>query len=279
MAVTEAQAAEHTVPGDPALTHGWEPTTAISDTLLRQFVFAYADRTAAMAVSVGGRAESDPDACRADLASPFVYDNAVVLLRPPTLDSLTETVRKAYAFYPDDRSWVLVSVWPLPDLSPYGLVLEGHPPLMFRAPAGALPAPPAELRIATVRTPGELADFRQVLVDGYPLADGTGAFVALDAVQDVLTLFVGYVDGQPVSVAGSAAQHGVLEIDWVATLPTHRGRGYGAALTAAAVGVAPDLPAVLIASDDGRRVYERMGFVSLLRATMWAHTPDWSRPL
>lgn len=267
----------------PALTDGWEPSAPVGDTLLRRFVFAYADRTAAMAASVGGRAEADDTVSMADMASSFRYDNAVVLLNPPTVDSLTETVKRAYRFFPEHRSWVLLSVWPLPDLSPHGLSLEGHPPLMFRAPmhaqSGGPSGVPADLRIERVRTEAQLADFRRVLIDGYPLADGTGGFVVLDALHDVLTLFVAYVDDVPVSVAGAAANHGVVEVDWVATLPGHRGRGYGQALTAAAAGIEPGLPAVLIASDDGRRVYERMGFVSLLRTSLWARTPDWSHPL
>ena len=285
VAVTEAQAVpQPREPDSPALTDGWEPTAPVADTLLRRFVFAYAHRTAAMAASAGGRAEADDWASMADLGSPLRYDNAVVLLRPPISDSLTETVRQAYRFFPDRRSWVLLSMWPVPDLSPHGLSLEGHAPLMFRAPGGASSGVPAGLHIETVRTDTDLEDFRQVLVDGYPLPDGTGAFgagasVAIDAMHDVLTLFVGYVDGEPVSVAGAAANHGVVEVDWVATSPAHRGRCYAQALTAAAIAVAPDLPAVLIASDAGRRVYERMGFVSLVRATVWARTPDWSRPL
>ena len=48
-----------------------------------------------------------------------------------------------------------------------------------------------------------------------------------------------------------------------------RGRGYGAAITAATIGVDPSKPATLIASDLGRAVYERLGFVAILRVTYW----------
>jgi hypothetical protein len=40
-------------------------------------------------------------------------------------------------------------------------------------------------------------------------------------------------------------------------------------VTWAATVAAPALPAVLLASDPGRPVYERMGYLPLLRATMW----------
>ena len=47
---------------------------------------------------------------------------------------------------------------------------------------------------------------------------------------------------------------------YVAALPAARGRGVGAAVTWAATLCQPELPAVLVASDDGRPVYERMGY-------------------
>ena len=89
----------------------------------------------------------------------------------------------------------------------------------------------------------------------------------------LLHLRVGYADGGPVATAGAAVHHGIVEIDWVATLPGVRRLGYGAAITAAVVDVAPELPAVLIASDDGQGVYRRLGFLDLFRITMWEHPP------
>lgn len=43
-------------------------------------------------------------------------------------------------------------------------------------------------------------------------------------------------------------------------------------MTMAAARVEPDRPALLIASDDGRGVYRRLGFVPLLRYTLWLGT-------
>jgi len=58
-------------------------------------------------------------------------------------------------------------------------------------------------------------------------------------------------------------------VAYVAALPAARGRGAGAAVTWAATVCRPDLPAVLVASDDGRPVYERMGFLAVERWTAW----------
>src|SRR5205085_10965451 len=66
---------------DTHLTHGWEPELAVYDPLLRRFLFAFADRLAAMADGVGGRLRRTPEAAYADPHSAFVFDNGVGLLQ------------------------------------------------------------------------------------------------------------------------------------------------------------------------------------------------------
>ena len=112
-----------------------------------------------------------------------------------------------------------------------------------------------------------------MLAAGYPVPAGDVPVAEPGIVGSVVRLFLGSVAGRAVGVAGSAVHHGLVEVDWVAVLPEARGRGYGAALTAAAAAVAPDLPAVLLASDDGRPTYRRLGFIDLFRVTMWEHPP------
>jgi GNAT superfamily N-acetyltransferase len=138
------------------LTTGWEPDTPLDDSVLRQFVFAYADRVAWMAQATHGRVDRDAAACIADAGSAFGYDN--------------------------DR-------------------------------------------------------------------------------------------GEPVATAGACTAGGIVEVDWVSTLPSHRSRGIGAAITAAAASTDPTRPAVLLASDDGRGIYRRLGFLDLVRLTIWEHQP------
>jgi hypothetical protein len=52
-------------------------------------------------------------------------------------------------------------------------------------------------------------------------------------------------------------------------MPETRRRGVGRAVTYAATFADPAANAVLIASDDGVGVYERMGYIRLLRLTLW----------
>jgi hypothetical protein len=58
-------------------------------------------------------------------------------------------------------------------------------------------------------------------------------------------------------------------VEFVAVLPDARGKGAGAAVTAAATTAFDGQPAALIASDDGQPVYERLGYLRLERWTVW----------
>lgn len=58
-------------------------------------------------------------------------------------------------------------------------------------------------------------------------------------------------------------------VELVSTRDKVRGRGYGAELTAAASVAAPDRPAMLIASDDGRAFYECLAYMCLQSHTLW----------
>ncbi len=255
------------------LTTGWEPGLPPDDTITRRFVLAYAERIAAMAGRTGGRQKWVDGARMADLRSPFGYDNAVVVTRPLGEAEWPDLVAAADAFFPAPRWWVLLSVFPTPDLTAHGLVRVGHPPLMLRPP-GPTPVPAPGLDVRPVTDAATLADFRSVLVEAYGLAAAERPAIADPAlVGSMLQLRVGYADGVPVATAGAAVHHGIVEVDWVATLAPARRRGFGAAITSAVVDVAPDLPAVLVASDDGQGVYRRLGFLDLFRITMWEHPP------
>lgn len=256
------------------LTHGWEPELSADDSLLRRFVLATADRSGQIAMLVGGRALRTDALAAADPASPVLFDNVAVLLQPPEYIDLAGAMRELAGFYPPERHFVLLSAFPTPDLAPYGLELMGHPPFMFRPPGGTRPVPPAGLTIREVQDAATLADFTRTLVTGYPMPGGARSTVADARILDAsIRLFVGYVDGQPVATAGARIGHGVVDVEWVATLATHRRRGIGAAVTWAATLADPSLPAVLIASDNGQPVYEAMGYLRLQRLTMWHRRP------
>jgi predicted GNAT family acetyltransferase len=82
-------------------------------------------------------------------------------------------------------------------------------------------------------------------------------------------MWVGWEGDQPVSAAATFIEAGINDVTLVGTVPEARRRGFGAALTWRATLAEPGLPAMLLSSDDGRPVYERMGFLPLLRFTLW----------
>jgi ribosomal protein S18 acetylase RimI-like enzyme len=255
------------------LTTGWELGLPAGDTVTRRFVLARTERIAAMAARTGGRQKWVDGARMADLGSPFGPDNAVVPTRPLTEAEWPEVLAAADAFYPPGRWWVVLSVFPTPDLRPYGLVRVGHPPLMLRPP-GPTPPPPCGLEVRPAVDEAALADVRDVLVAAYGLAADAVPAIADPALAGGPTqLRVGSVDGVPVATAGAGVRHGIVEIDRVATRPGARRRGYATAVTAAVLDVAPELPAVLIAAEDGQGAYRRLGFIDLFRTTMWEHPP------
>jgi ribosomal protein S18 acetylase RimI-like enzyme len=82
------------------------------------------------------------------------------------------------------------------------------------------------------------------------------------------TVFVGYLSGDPVATAmlATTSEVGLAGVYSVATRPVHRGRGFGTAITAAALAAAGEQgydTAVLEPSPSGAPMYRRMGFEPL----------------
>jgi GNAT superfamily N-acetyltransferase len=145
---------------------------------------------------------------------------------------------------------------------------------MLRPPGAPYPPAPPELRIERVDDDRTAFDYEHALINGYPAPQ----LQPMNAVTLVTPPsldapgwhhFVGYVDDQPVASGSGYVGDRLVRVDNIATLEAARGHGYGLALTAAAAAVDPSKPATLIASDLGRGVYERLGFVAILRVTYW----------
>ena len=94
-------------------------------------------------------------------------------------------------------------------------------------------------------------------------------WIGPDLIGSDVHLFVGYEDGRPVATAIGAESGSIVAVEAVSTRPECRGKGYGAAITAAATMAAPHRPAGLVSSDLGRRVYESLGYLAVHRYTLW----------
>src|SRR5262249_37128544 len=148
------------------------------------------------------------------------------------------------------------------------------PPMMLRPAGIPLADPPPELRIARVDSEQTAYDFEHTLVYGYPVEPLQPMNAVTIMTPGALGApgwehFIGYVDDEPVATCSGSAGDRLVRVDNIATVEQARGRGYGLAMTAAAMAIDPTKPATLISSDLGRPVYERLGFVAVLRCTYW----------
>ena len=129
--------------------------------------------------------------------------------------------------------------------------------------AGFTPPPaPAELAIRTVASAADRAGFAAVVAANWdPPAVIVDRVLRAGPIPDAGHL-VGYVEGRPVCTALRVEAAGVSGLYMVCTLLPYRGRGYGTAITAAALAGARGPLAVLQASVLGEPVYRRLGFTA-----------------
>lgn len=155
-------------------------------------------------------------------------------------------------------------------LAAAGLEPAGEEPVMFRllqdlpACAGA-----DGLEIRQVASRRQVEDFAAVIAENWdppspPVREFYAAAApAILAAGCASRLFVGYLQGRPVSTAELHVAAGVAGIYNVVTSPAFRRRGYGSALTLASLHAAQRAglsTAVLIASPEGEPVYRGLGF-------------------
>ena len=267
-----AEDAEH-------LANGWEPDAPVGDSYLRRFLFNWAADIDAHVVALGGRTLRQDGLAIADAGRPAGFYNSATLLAPlpPGDPNGLLAAIDAFSFAPSSGSGTMSfwSAWPDDAPRTHDWILGGHPPLMLRPPGGNTPPLPPVLRIEEARTVDALRAFEDVAINGFPFPDSQpvvpGALLDPAILDDSRSRkWVGWFGDRPVAVASAFVDHGIVNVDCVATLPDARRQGFGAALTWQATLADPTLPAMLITSDDGRPVYERMGYLPLFRLNYWS---------
>ena len=165
-------------------------------------------------------------------------------------------------------------VWQSLDLTHYGFRVWRTEPWFYRAP-GALPnARGSDLELVHVSTPAEVEEFEAVSVRGFGSED--------DAVEpgtihppsvladDAMHMFTGRVDGRAVAAAMGYRLDDVVGVFGVTTVASARRRGYGTAVTRAAMLTDTGLPAVLAPSDEAANMYRRLGFEPVGALSIWS---------
>ena len=258
-------------PEDEHLTNGWEPALPAEDTLVRQAVLVHASWPVEVARGSNRPWRSGPRWAGGWIGDRGALTNPVILVQP--LTDPTGVIAEINSLFPPSVPYLMISAWPTPDLREHGLVLIGHPPLMARQPSDRPASTHSAVEVREVRDSQELAVAERLLVEAYPMPEleplRTGDLLGPALLSGPVRIWLAWLDGAPAAVAAAHSHAGVTLLEYVAALPSSRGRGAGAAVTWAATLVEPRQPAVLIASDDGRPVYERMGYVAIERWTAW----------
>ena len=259
---------------------GWLSDTPVDDNLLRQFLHNQADLCDEIAAAFDGTTARTSEVALAASRGAVPYFNEALLLRP-VLEADDPVLDEVDAFYgaSDAPAWVLLSPWPTPPLRARGWELGGHPAFVVRTPGAPLrPAaerPGVELQVRRATTAADVLAAEEVLAEGYPVDEARGrpgsALPASLTGTDV-SVRVAAVDGADVAVGMGFVAHGCVNLCGAATLPQARGTGAWGALVRARVDDAPQLPAVAFTSDHSRPGFEHLGFVSVLRFTMWLRT-------
>jgi GNAT superfamily N-acetyltransferase len=168
----------------------------------------------------------------------------------------------------------ICDAWQTLELEDHGFRVWRTEPWFYRAPGPVPHASPPDLEVVAVSTPAEVHEFEVVSVRGFGTEEDSiepGAYhppTVLD--DDAMKMFIGRVDGLPVAAAMGYRMDDVVGVFGVTTIASARRRGYGTALTSAAMLTETGLPAILAPSREGENVYRRLGFERVGELSIWS---------
>jgi ribosomal protein S18 acetylase RimI-like enzyme len=204
--------------------------------------------------------------------APFIYLGAVTLGGAYRAGEHFETIR----LLAEKRSGTFAfnDTWAVLDPAPLGFSVFGRESWFARQAGAPLRGQPL-ITVERVTTPAELVEFEEAQHLGFEtpeLLELGQCGVYGRGLLDDPRMHIYVVRAENGEVTGGSmgfVEAGVVGVYSVATRPEYRRRGYGEALTWAALGSAPELPAVLQPSEMGEPIYQRMGFAPVGRFTNW----------
>jgi ribosomal protein S18 acetylase RimI-like enzyme len=215
--------------------------------------------------ALGLRSAADADAWRAVDPPPHIYFSAITLRSDTPADAVADT------------AGAVCDSWQTVDLEPSGFRDWRHEPWFLRAASERddLELPP-ELEIVHVATAQEVEELEAVSVRGFEneaasIEPGT---IHPPAILDDprMVLWLGRVEGKPVGAAMSYRTDEAVGIFGVTTIASVRRRGYGSALTRAAMLGDTGLPSILAPSPEGEALYRRLGFEHVGELRIWSRS-------
>jgi ribosomal protein S18 acetylase RimI-like enzyme len=200
-----------------------------------------------------------------------------------TADERIETVLDYFRGLRLDMSWWVgptSPAWLGDRLVAHGLVLDGVAPGMAMSlDAWSAAPPPDGLDVAPADDAASFHDAMDVMFEGFempreiqPLFEERFRGYSVGPGLNQRT-YVGRLDGRPVATSLGSLIDGIVTIYNVATVLSARRRGFGAAVTGAAVADAQARGArwaILESSEMGRSVYERLGFGHVTDVAIYA---------
>jgi GNAT superfamily N-acetyltransferase len=169
------------------------------------------------------------------------------------------------------------------ELGPHGLEPRFRMTVMVRCPAHAAsgPATAPDVHAAVVTRLEDLVAAERILISIFPppvTAEDPRGRVQPARVLELpgWRLWLGYRGGVPAGAAYTYHDGTSLGVYQVGTLPEHRGHGVARAIVSAILGAYPTDTASLTATDQGRPLYETLGFKPVSAAVWWRpnHTGD-----
>jgi hypothetical protein len=163
--------------------------------------------------------------------------------------------------------------WQDLSLEAQGLKVWRTEPWVLRPAGGLSIEQPPELEVIRVSTPAEVEEFEAVSVRGFEEEDATippGTIHPASILRDTrIEMLLGRVDGRPVGAAMGYRTDDAIGVFGVTVVASARRRGYGTALTCAAMLPESGLPSVLAPSPEGAPLYAKLGYSRVGELSIW----------